>query len=169
VIIRTQHSKSVLDLCTGSAALRFRLQSLRKGFNGYASDVSAERGAGKGNAILTAWTRASVGSKRPVEKIPGTFDLIVCNPPYLTRPDMEHLQTEVAFEPRLAVFGGEDGLDIYRRIAEGYQAHLNPCGTLLLEIGSTQSESVSALFGQTATVFNDLCGNPRVIQVQQSE
>ncbi|MEN6340706.1 MAG: peptide chain release factor N(5)-glutamine methyltransferase, partial [Clostridiaceae bacterium] len=79
------------------------------------------------------------------------------------RSDMENLQKEVTFEPRLALFGGEDGLDFYRRIAAEYRAHLNPGGTLLIEIGSTQAESVSALFGGNTILLNDLGGNPRVL------
>jgi len=171
-IIRAKHCKSVLDLCTGSGCLAVSIAKLAEmDLAVFASDVSAEALAlAKENAALNGvdasiqWLESDL-----FEKVPGTFDVIVTNPPYLTQDDMEHLQAEVAFEPRLALFGGEDGLDIYRRIAEGYQARLNPGGTLLLEIGSTQAESVSALFGQSATVFNDLCGNPRVIQVQQSE
>jgi release factor glutamine methyltransferase len=79
---------------------------------------------------------------------------------------MDHLQKEVTFEPASALFGGDDGLDFYRRIANEYQSHLKPGGTLLLEIGSTQSESVSKLFRQSVRVLNDLGGNPRVLIIE---
>lgn len=171
-IVRKQHYGSVLDLCTGSGCLAVSIAKLAEmDLAVTASDVSAEALAlAKENAALNGvdasieWVESDL-----FEKITGVFDLIVCNPPYLTRSDMEQLQMEVTFEPRLALFGGDDGLDVYRRIAGEYKAHLNPGGTLLLEIGSTQAESVAALFGQTATAYNDLCGNPRVIQVQKSE
>lgn len=171
-VIRTKRSKSVLDLCTGSGCLAVSIAKLAEAkITVTASDVSADALAlAKENAVLNGvdasidWIESDL-----FEKIPRTFDLIVCNPPYLTSGDMDHLQTEVAFEPCLALFGGEDGLDFYRAIANQYKKYLNPGGTLLLEIGSTQAESVSALFDRKAALFNDLCGNPRVIQVQQSE
>ncbi len=92
------------------------------------------------------------------------FDLIVCNPPYLSQSDMESLQPEVTFEPKLALYGGGDGLDFYRRIAREYRMHLNPGGTLIMEIGSTQAKAVEALF-PGAKVTKDYCGNPRIVAV----
>ncbi len=171
-IIRTKHCKRVLDLCTGSGCLAVSIAKLAElDLAVFASDVSAEALAlAKENAALNGvdasiqWLESDL-----FEKVPGTFDVIVTNPPYLTQDDMEHLQEEVSFEPRLALFGGTDGLAFYRRIAEQYKAHLNPGGTLLLEIGSAQAESVSALFDQKVSVFNDLCGNPRLILAEQSE
>jgi release factor glutamine methyltransferase len=171
-IIRNRHCKSVLDLCTGSGCLAVSIAKLAETVIAVsASDVSADALAlAKENASLNGvdasinWIESDL-----FEKVPGTFDLIVCNPPYLTSEDMDHLQQEVAFEPRLALFGGADGLDFYRRIAERYKAHLNPGKTLLLEIGSTQAISVSALFENKVSVFNDLCGNPRVILAEKSE
>ena len=96
------------------------------------------------------------------QSIEGKFDLIVCNPPYLTLDDMQSLQQEVTFEPKLALYGGGDGLDYYRKIAWEYQKHLNQGGMLLFEIGSTQAETASALFDAKTSVLNDLSGNPRV-------
>jgi release factor glutamine methyltransferase len=100
------------------------------------------------------------------DQLPFQYDLIVCNPPYLTKEDMDSLQTEVSYEPRLALDGGADGLDFYRRIAREYRDHLNENGMLLLEIGSTQAESVAALFEADTSVLNDLGGNPRVLIVE---
>ncbi len=72
----------------------------------------------------------------PVE---GAFDLIVCNPPYLTAEDMAHLQPEVAREPAIALDGGEDGLDFYRRIARALPRRLAPGGRALFEVGRGQA------------------------------
>ena len=171
-IIRTKRYKRILDLCTGSGCLAISIAKLAEmDLAVAASDVSADALAlAKENAALNGvdasiqWFESDL-----FERIPGTFDVIVSNPPYLTQEDMDHLQTEVAFEPRLALFGGADGLNFYRRIAEQYRAHLAPGGTLLLEIGSAQAESVSALFDCKVNVFNDLCGNPRLILAEQSE
>ena len=171
-ILRAKRCKSVLDLCTGSGCLAVSIAKLAElDLAVTASDVSAEALAlAKENAALNGvdasiqWLESDL-----FERIPGMFDAIVTNPPYLTQGDMDHLQREVAFEPRLALFGGEDGLSFYRRIAEQYKAHLTPGGTLLLEIGSAQAERVAALFDHKVSVFNDLCGNPRLILAEQSE
>ena len=171
-ILRAKRCKSVLDLCTGSGCLAVSIAKLAElDLAVTASDVSAEALAlAKENAALNGvdasiqWFESDL-----FERIPGMFDVIVTNPPYLTQEDMDHLQREVSFEPRLALFGGEDGLNFYRRIAEQYKAHLTPGGTLLLEIGSAQAESVAALFDHKVIVFKDLCGNPRLILAEQSE
>ena len=97
--------------------------------------------------------------------ITGSFDLIACNPPYLSDADMAALQREVRFEPALALYGGEDGLDFYRRIRTEYAAHLNQRGALLLEVGFGQAAAVCALFGENAYVLRDLCGVERVVAV----
>ena len=73
------------------------------------------------------------------------FDVIACNPPYIPTADLDGLQKEVRFEPRLALDGGADGLDFYRRIAEGVWDRLNPGGALYLEVGIGEAESVEAL------------------------
>ncbi|MDE6731997.1 MAG: peptide chain release factor N(5)-glutamine methyltransferase, partial [Oscillospiraceae bacterium] len=74
------------------------------------------------------------------------FDLIVCNPPYLTGEDMRNLQREVRHEPESALFGGEDGLDFYRKLIPIYAPRLHNGGMLALEIGKGQEEAVSELF-----------------------
>ena len=79
--------------------------------------------------------------------------------------DMAALQREVRFEPALALYGGEDGLDFYRRIRTEYAAHLNQRGALLLEVGFGQAAAVCALFGENAYVLRDLCGVERVVAV----
>ena len=159
--------RSVLDLCTGSGCLAIALRKLT-GADVTGTDISREALAlAKENAALNeadvTWIESDL-----FEHVPEAYDLIVCNPPYLSRDDMEHLQKEVAFEPELALFGGEDGLAFYRRIAAGYRMHLNPGGTLLLEIGSTQKEIAAEAFanGAKTKVLNDLCKMPRVLIVE---
>ena len=71
------------------------------------------------------------------------FDLIVSNPPYLTAEDMASLQPEVAHEPRMALDGGRDGLDIYRRIIPEAAKFLKPQGWLGFEVGAGQAPMVS--------------------------
>ena len=99
------------------------------------------------------------------------FDLIVSNPPYIPRADIEHLQREVReFEPFEALTDGADGLSIIEKIIIGAPRFLKPKGFLLLEIGHTQSEAVEGLF--TAEIWRavetlpDLQGIPRTVRAQ---
>lgn len=96
------------------------------------------------------------------------FDLITANPPYIVRDVCEELAAEVRlFDPRLALDGGEDGLDAYREILQSVGGHLVSDGMLLLEIGFDQSDAVSALCKAAGfrfvSVRNDLAGHNRVI------
>lgn len=94
------------------------------------------------------------------------LDLIVTNPPYLTAQDMRELQPEVTHEPETALFGGDDGLDYYRRMVPLWGAKLNPGGMLAAEIGMGQHGDVTRIFeenGLHAGFEKDLCGVIRVI------
>jgi release factor glutamine methyltransferase len=98
------------------------------------------------------------------------FDLILANPPYIRSGDLAGLQDEVLREPALALDGGEDGLDLYRRIFADAPRFLKPGGLLLLEIGDGQAQAVSALvpggFSQP-DVHADLSGRPRVVTARR--
>ena len=76
------------------------------------------------------------------------FDMIVSNPPSIDRQEMETLMPEVKREPALALYGGEDGLDFYRRISREAGAHLCDGGVLLFEIGWKQKDAVAALLAR---------------------
>ena len=99
--------------------------------------------------------------------VAGRFDLIVSNPPYITEAEMIGLAPEVLHEPHLALTPGGDGLDAYRAIAVGARGFLAPGGRLLVEIGASQADSVTALFagaGMVALkVHRDLDGHDRVV------
>ncbi|MBP0984145.1 MAG: peptide chain release factor N(5)-glutamine methyltransferase [Oscillospiraceae bacterium] len=108
---------------------------------------------------------ADVLSEKTAEDLP-QLDLIVTNPPYLTAKDMRELQTEVGFEPETALYGGEDGLDYYRRIIPLWSGKLRPGGMLAAEIGMGQEREVMKLFEQSGIMAQsekDLCGIIRVI------
>ena len=153
------------DLCTGSGCVGIAIAK-KTGIRVTCSDVSEEAlSLARENMELNEVEVKLVGSDL-FEQLPGKYDLIVCNPPYLSKEDMDELQKEVSFEPSLALDGGADGLDFYRRIAREYREHLNPNGRLLLEIGSTQAETAAALFAEQTSVLNDLAGNPRVLVVE---
>ena len=157
--------QTCLDLCTGSGCVAISIAKLG-GISVTATDISREALAlARENADLNE-VQINLLESDLFAAISAKYDLITCNPPYLSQADMDNLQKEVSFEPALALFGGEDGLDYYRSIAKTYQAHLNPGGTLLLEIGNTQAASVSALFAAKTNVLKDLSGNDRVLMVE---
>ena len=79
------------------------------------------------------------------------FDLIVCNPPYVSTSEFEKLDKCVKdYEPRLALFAGDDGLDVYRRIIDKADRFLSPDGALILEIGYAQGAAIKDLLEKTA-------------------
>lgn len=97
-----------------------------------------------------------------------TFDLVVSNPPYIASADIETLDPEVReYEPRLALDGGEDGLEAYRRLAPEALRVLRPDGLLAFEIGHTQAQAVSDLLAkagaQDIRVHRDLAARDRVV------
>lgn len=102
------------------------------------------------------------------------FDLIVCNPPYVSAAEYKELEKNVKdYEPRTALYGGEDGLDLYRRIAEGVGRFLDSDGALLLEIGYRQGPAVRELLEktdlfQTIRIDKDMSGHDRVVTAQRA-
>jgi release factor glutamine methyltransferase len=96
------------------------------------------------------------------------FDLIVCNPPYVSSAEFEKLSKNVKdYEPKMALFAGDDGLDIYRRIIAEAGQFLKPDAALMLEIGYKQGQAVRQLLEQTGcfggiTIEKDHCGNDRI-------
>ncbi len=103
------------------------------------------------------------------QKIAGGFDVVVSNPPYISRQEFDQLPNEVKnFEPRIALAGGEDGLDFYRKIAKLAPSLLLASGFVAVEIGATQFDAVFELFSttkifQSIELIRDLNGLPRVV------
>ena len=133
----------VLDLCCGSGCIGLSLKSLCPRAQVTLTDVSrdalevAKRNAdqlGCDVEIRHGDLYRAVGRDR--------FDLIASNPPYIPHIELAQLQREVRHEPALALDGGRDGLDFYRRIAEGASKHLNPGGAIYLEAGIGQAEAI---------------------------
>ena len=96
------------------------------------------------------------------------YDIIVSNPPYIPHIDLAGLQREVQHEPALALDGGADGLEFYRRIAEGAPKHLKDGGSIYLEVGLGQAADVLALLKAAlpcleAGTIRDLNGVERVV------
>lgn len=142
---------TVLDIGTGSGCVAVSLQKQLPCAAVTATDISG--------AALTIAGRNAEKLGAPVEFLQGSlfvpvagrcFDLIVSNPPYIPSTDIDTLDQEVRdYDPRSALDGGRDGLDIYRDLIPGAAAHLNPGGWLLVEIGIGQSGDIVRLFGDT--------------------
>ena len=101
------------------------------------------------------------------------FDLIVCNPPYVSSGEYEKLDKNVKnYEPRLALFAGEDGMDIYRRIIDKVDSYLKPDAVLILEIGYAQRPAIKELLKQTGIfteikIEKDLHNNDRIVTARK--
>jgi release factor glutamine methyltransferase len=101
------------------------------------------------------------------------FELIVSNPPYIPSEEIATLDPEVReFDPRLALDGGVDGLDFYRRLAREAGAFLQPGGRIMLEFGDGQADSVRDLFAKemwiVEAVKEDYSRRPRILVAQKA-
>jgi len=164
-----------LDLGTGSGAIIITLLAERLNWTGVASDVSqaALDIARKNAENLGVSARLRFQRSAWFDRLEGQFDLILSNPPYIDAAHMAALAPEVAgYDPALALYGGEDGLEAYRVLSAQAQAYLKPQGWLLLEIGYDQKDAVTALLlaagFHNVTCRQDLAGQDRVILAQSS-
>ena len=162
----------ILDLCTGSGCILLSLLHYSNGSTGVGTDLSedavaaARKNAGRlGLSDRSDWRTGDLfEALKPGER----FDIIVSNPPYIRRKTIGELAPEVRIhEPRMALDGGEDGLDFYRRIIPGAADHLVTGGMLYLEIGYDQAEQVSALMEDAGyyeiRTIKDYGGNDRIV------
>lgn len=162
-----------VDLGTGSGAIAVAILDAVPAARGLATDLSDEAlGAARANA-----ERHGVAARLTLRQgswwqaVPHTelFDLIVSNPPYIASGEIAGLAPEVsAFDPKLALDGGWDGLEGYRAIAAQAGRRLNPRGLLLVEIGHAQGEAVRHVLARAglphAEVIKDLAGLDRVVK-----
>lgn len=155
---------AALDLCCGTGCIGVSL-ALKTNIHVTFSDLSRTCiELARKNAIRNG-IEAEFHTGDLFEPLTGRkFDLIMINPPYLTEVEMRDLQPELKREPALALYGGCDGVDYYRKIALQYRDYLIPGGTLLMEIGETQGESATKLFPGSELIC-DLNNKPRVVKV----
>lgn len=163
-----REGRRVLDLGTGSGAIAVALARELAGARVYATDVSgaalevARRNAAR-HEVDVRFARADL-----VECFAGPFSVVATNLPYIPATVVEGLQVEVRdFEPRVALVGGEDGLDLYRRFFDDLPRVLAADGLVLCECGFTQAGALEALAEERGLRFvdrlDDLQGIPRTI------
>ena len=164
-----ENERKTLDLCAGSGCIGITLAKL------FGADVTLVEKSREAFAYLEknialndvkAQCNAVLGDCFDEEKICGEYNLILSNPPYLTEKDMENLQKEVSFEPKTALYGGEDGLDFYRALLRKYPKMLKENGLFAVEIGMGEEKAVAELFrenGLEPRFAEDLRGIVRVV------
>lgn len=148
----------ILDLCTGSGCILLSLLHYSNDCEGVGVDISQEAlQVAAQNAELLG-IKADFLKSDLYEKVTGKFDLLVFNPPYIERKVIPTLMKEVReYDPYIALDGGEDGLDFYRRIIGGAQDYLKRGGQILMEIGSGQAKAVSELLREAGFKEIDVC------------
>ena len=138
----------ILDLCCGTGCIGLAVASRVKDAKVTLADVSLDAIAvAKENTALNKLTGrvrcVQADALKPAFPFLGKFDLIVSNPPYITAKEMLELPVSVKdYEPHLALYGGEDGLDFYRAIAQNFAPALKPGGYLCFEFGMGQGDDV---------------------------
>jgi len=172
----------ILDLGTGSGAIAVSLAYFLPAAQVWATDLSpGALEVAAANAVGVNAVRADVAARIKFmcgdlfKPLPPKlrFDLIVSNPPYISAEEYEELAPEVKREPYLALYGGGDGIDFYRRIAKGAPGRLTEDGMLLVEIGWKQALLVGEIMRENnftdIRVIKDGGGNDRVVSARCSE
>ncbi len=163
----------VLDLCTGSGVIGVTIAN-KKNANVVASDISKKAlEVARINADNLGDSKVTLVESDLFENIEGKFNVIVSNPPYIKKDVIRTLSKEVQNEPIIALDGGIDGLDFYKKIVEEALNYLEDGGYLLLEIGYDQKEEVLNLVinknYKDIRVRKDLSNNDRVVIMQKGE
>lgn len=162
-----------VDLCSGSGciavttALEANVGTVGIEISGKAYGYFLKNIAeNKAEKLVTA-IKGDIFDKDILGQFPDdSLSAVLSNPPYISSGDMKTLQKEVTFEPELALFGGEDGLDFYRRLVPMWAVKLRSGGLFAVEIGEEQGQAVSDIFkkaGLTPQVVTDYSGHNRIV------
>jgi len=164
----------ILDLGTGSGAISISLAKEIANAEVWATDVSLDaleiaRANARRHGVERKIHFLSGDVFEPVRDRPKFFDMIISNPPYVRRAALATLPRDVRdFEPRVALDGGADGLEFYRRIIPGALGYLTMGGFLAVEIGADMGEDVARLFTDAGgyappQLYHDLAGKERIV------
>ncbi len=167
----------ILDLCSGSGCIAVCIAKELNNSTVYATDISeGALAVARENAIINSagdritFLPGDLFAAIESLNLKGKVDMIVSNPPYVSAEEMAELQPEIKdYEPASALYGGEDGLDFYRRIIHESPYYLAAGGHLLMEIGYRQALSIKGLIQaekafRKIEVMKDLNGTDRIIK-----
>jgi release factor glutamine methyltransferase len=173
-LVGRNRTLSVLDLGTGSGCLLLAFLNEVPNARGLGIDLS------QGAIAMAEANARSLGLAGRVRfrlgdwgtDLPEQFDLVLCNPPYIPEGDIAGLAPEVArFDPLLALAGGSDGLDAYRRLSDELPRLLLPGGSAIVEIGAGQAPAAAAILAAGGLVPSgsraDLAGTVRCLILEQ--
>lgn len=170
-IAKEFNKKEILELCTGSGAISVSLKKYLEKANITATDISIEAlNVAKKNAKqLLEKDEIKFIQSDMFEKIQEKYDIIVSNPPYIKTEVIK--EYNLKYEPRLALDGGQDGLEFYKIIIEEGYKYLKENGIIALEIGYDQREEVEKIaiqsgFFKNIVCIKDLNGNDRVMIIK---
>lgn len=165
----------VYDLCCGSGCIGLTVAKLCPNVKVYCVDVSdkAIEYTTKNKELLAAdnvtIVKADVLDSVGFLGLPRP-DIILSNPPYIKTEEIKTLQPEIAYEPFIALDGGEDGIVFYRALCENWFTYINKGGYIAMEIGEDQGKDVLSLFinkAEKARIIKDAAGLDRVVTVKR--
>ncbi len=169
-LVKDKNNISIIDMCTGSGAIAVSIAKYTNVDKIYAVDISEKAlEIAKKNAIKNNVNeKIEFINSNMFEKVNCNmkFDIIVSNPPYIETNVINNLEIQVQKEPKIALDGGRDGLDFYRRLLIDSKKRLKDFGAICMEIGYNQGKVVTELFSEEyKNVYckKDLAGNDRVV------
>lgn len=171
VVKSVEDGDKILDMCTGSGCIAVSVAKHCKGRRVQITAVDVSDAA-----IMVARENANYNSADNItfiqsdlfSHVHGRFNIIVCNPPYVPSGEIRSLQKEVKdYEPRIALDGGDDGLEFYRRLASEVSRYITRGGMLMLEVGEGQAQEVLKLFEKRdyAMIVKDFSGTDRFLKI----
>ena len=176
--LRGRPAATVLDIGTGSGAIAIAIAKNAPATRIVALDiskVSLEVAAdnARRHRCMDRITFVQGDCFAPLDKSRSPFDLIVSNPPYVAEAELATLEPEVRdFEPRIAIEGGREGMDFYRKIADGLALWLVRDGEVILEVGARQASAVETMMRaagcDTSVRMCDLAGVERVVRARRT-
>jgi len=168
---KTKQQINILDLCTGSGNIAISLAKYVENAKIIATDISEKAldVAIKNAKINNVYNKIEFIKSDLFEKLEEMeFDYIISNPPYIKSEEILKLSKEVQNEPKIALDGGKDGLEFYRKIFKKAPEFLKDKGYLILEIGFDQAQQIIEIynkeeFSQVGNIIKDYGGNDRVV------
>lgn len=165
-----EHTQRVLDLCTGNGSLAVLAAMTYPDVKVVGADLSADALAvARINVDKHGMAeRISLVQSDGLQSVPGLFDLILCNPPYVCAASMQALPAEFLAEPALALAGGEDGMDFIRQLFQDAPQHMSERAVMVLEIGN-EREHFEGAFPQLEAIWLETsAGDDQVLLVTRT-